>query len=426
MKKGVLFIVAIFIANLHATTITELFDKLEKQPSNKIDILNENMAKSAGDKVNSNYYPKVDVFANYTHYNSPTNLLPLDPLAAGKLIKQNEPLPFANTIQRYGVKASIPLFVKELSDLSEKTEHLAKGAKLKKRLNLYKKEAVIVGANSGLEYIYHLKKALNATKKSILKTRGDIKVSIDNGRMPGIALDKIDEKLNQIEIAINNIEIKKITLLSQIESITGVELKEKVPMQLTSDVEKNEIFALKPLQEVINATQSDLKATQSKRYYPKVGFNVFWSENYAQNAVNTHDDVNRGYGYYQVGISIPLFDKTSNTDIELKQIEVMKNKMKLKKTELELKTEAKSLLKQLKLLDHSKELRQNNIEKKERLLEYAKVATKEGRMTQEDYLRYEDELVRAKSSYFEIISQKWQNIAKLAVIYGNDLRRIVK
>ena len=426
MKKRVLFIVAIFMVNLHATTITELFNKLEKQPSNKIDILNEHMAKSAGDKVNSNYYPKVDIFANYTHYNSPTNLLPVDPLAAGKLIQQHEPLPFANTIQRYGVKASMPIFVKELSDLSKKTEHLAKGAKLKKRLNLYKNEAVIVGANSGLEYIYHLKKALNATKKSILKIRSDIKVSIDSGRMPGIALDKIDEKLNQLEIAINNIEIKKTTLLSQIETITGVELEEKVPMQLISDIERNEIFAIKPLQEVINATQSDLKATQSKRYYPKVGFNVLWSENYAQNAVNTHNDVNKGYGYYQVGISMPLFDKTGDTDIELKQIEVMKNKMKLNKTEHELKTEAKSLLKQLELLERSKELRENNIEKKENLLAYAKVATKEGRMTQEDYLRYEDELLRAKSSYFEIISQKWQNIAKLAVIYGNDLRRIVK
>ncbi len=426
MKKGVLFIVAIFIVNLHAITITELFNKIEKQPSNKIDILNEHMAQSAKDKVNSNYYPKVDVFANYTHYNSPTNLLPLDPLEAGKLIQQHESLPFANTIQRFGVKVSIPIFMKELSDLSEKTGHLAKGAKLKKRLNLYKKEAVLVGANSGLEYIYHLKEALNATKKSILKTRSDIKVSIDNGRMPGIALDKIDEKLNQIEISINNIEIKKTTLLSQIETITGIKLKEKVPMQLTADVEKNEIFALKSLQEAISAAQSDLKATQSKRYYPKVGFNVFWSENYAQNDTNTHDDVNKGYGYYQVGISMPLFDKTGDTDIELKQIEVMKNKMRLKKTEHELKIEAESLLKQLKLLEHSKELRKSNIEKKESLLAYAKVATKEGRMTQEDYLRYEDELIRAKSSYFEIISQKWQNIAKLAVIYGNDLRRIVK
>ncbi len=426
MKKMLIFISILVTMSAQATTISELFDALKKQPTSKLDQINEQMANTAIKKVESNYYPKVDLFASYTHYNSATNLLPLDPIAAGKLIGQGKALPFAQTIERYGIKVSIPVFVKELSALSKKAEYMTKGARLKKRLNFYKNEAVILGANSGLEYIYHLEQTLKATKKSIEKTKSDMQVAVDNGRMPGIAIDKIDEKLNQLEIAINNVNIKKVSLLSKIESLTGVTLKNFTPMSLISKVNTNNIFALKPLQQIINASQSDLKASKAKRYYPKIGANIFWSENYSSNAVNTDSSVHRGYGYYQLGFSLPLYDKTSDADIQLKQIALMKDKMKLEKTKTELKSEANSLNQELNLLKKSEKLTQENIVKKEDLLKFAKVATKEGRMSEEDYLRYEDGLMSAKSNYYQIKSQIWQNIAKLAVIYGNDLRSIVK
>ncbi len=426
MRKILVFIFILATINAQAITINELFNALKKQPTSKLDQMNEQMANTAISKVKSNYYPKVDLFANFTHYNSPTNLLPVDPLSAGKLIAQKNDLPFAKSIGRYGVKVSVPVFVKELSDLTKKAKYLTKGAKLKKKLNFYKNEAIILGANAGLEYIYHLEQTLKSTKKSIEKTRSDMQIAVNNGRMPGIAIDKIDEKLNQLEIAINNVHIKKISLLSKIESITGITLKNYVPMDLISRVDTNEIFALKPLQAMINAARSDLKASKEKRYYPKIGANIFWSENYAPDAVNTGNDVHRSYGYYQLGLSLPLYNKTGDTDIELKQIALMKDKIKLEKTKQDLKSEAKSLVKELDLLKKSEKLTKENIIKKEDLLKFAKVATKEGRMSEEDYLRYEDGVMSAKSNYYQTKSQIWQNIAKLAVIYGNDLRSIVK
>ncbi|WP_458700447.1 TolC family protein [Sulfurospirillum sp. 1307] len=426
MKKMLILVSMLLAMGAQATTISELFDALKKQPTSKLDQMNEQMANTAIKKVESNYYPKVDLFTNITHYNSATNLLPVDPLTAGKLIAQGKDLPFAKTIGRYGIKISVPVFVKELSDLSEKAKYMTKGAKLKKRLNFYKNEAVILGANAGLEYIYHLEQTLKATKKSIEKTKSDMQIAVDNGRMPGIAIDKIDEKLNQLEIAINNVHIKKISLISKIQSLTNIALTNYTPMELVSQVKKDHIFALKPLQEIINASKSDLKASKAKRYYPKVGANVFWSENYAPDAVNTGDDVHRSYGYYQLGLSLPLYDKTSDTDIQLKQIALMKDKMKLEKTKIELESEAKRLANELSLLKKSEKLTKENIAKKEDLLKFAKVATKEGRMSEEDYLRYEDGLLSANSNYYQIKSQIWQNIAKLAVIYGNDLRSIVK
>jgi outer membrane protein TolC len=384
------------------------------------------MAKIAQKRVEAGYYPSANLFATYTHYNSPTNLRPLDPLATGALIAHNEPLGFAQTIQKIGISATVPLFIKELGSLSQRAKYLAKSAKLKKSLNFYQNEALILGANATLQYLDNLLLSLKSTQNSLLKTKKDIKIAVESGRTPAIAIDKIDERLNQIDISINSIEIKKATLVSSIENLTGIELKNPVKMKLVSKIKRGEIFALKPLQELVKASLSDYKATKQKRYYPKVALNLMWSENYAQNDVNTKGSVNLGYGYYQLGVSMPLYNRGEDVDMQLKKIAIMKDKMKLKKSEQELKSEAKALQKSLILLEKSKKLKKLNIERRENLLKYAKVAYAQGSMTEEDYLVYEDGVLSAKSSYFETLSQSWQTLAKLAVIYGNDLREIVE
>jgi len=424
MKKLYLFILILFAINLQAISINELFNAIRKQPTSKIDEISSKMAQIAQDRVNAGYYPKVDLFASYTHYNSPTNLIPLDPDATAKLAGKS--LPFSQTIQKVGIGASIPLFVKELGDLSQKAKYLAKSAVLKKELNFYQNEALILGSNATLEYLNNLLLSLKATQKSLLKTKEDLQISVNSGRMPGIAIDKIDEKLNQLDININNIDIKKATLISNIENLTGLEIKNPANMELITDVKEDEIFALKPLQEVINASMSDYKATKAKRYYPKVAFNIMWSENYTQNDSRLGNSVHAGYGYYQLGISMPLYNRGEDVDMQIKKIEIMKNKMKLNKSEQELKAEVKALQKELILLEKSKKLKKINIQKNENLLKYAKVSFDEGRMREEDYLVYEDKVLSAKSSYYETVSRKWQDIAKLAVIYGNDLKGVVR
>jgi len=422
-KLSILALIALAL-NLQAVTMSELFNAIRKQPTTKIDEISSKMAKIAGERVNAGYYPKVDLFASYTHYNSPTNLRPLDPDSTAKLAGQS--LPFSQTIQKVGIGASVPLFVKELGDLSQKAKYLAKSAKLKKELNFYQNEAFILGANANLEYLDNLLLSLKATQKSLLKTKNDLQISVNSGRTPAIAIDKIDEKLNQLDISINNIEIKKATLISNIENLTGLEIQSPAKMEIITNVKEGEIFALKPLQEVINASMSDYKATKAKRYYPKVAFNVMWSENYTQDDSRLGDSVHAGYGYYQLGVSMPLYNRGEDVDMQLKKIQIMKDKMKLKKTEQELKTQVKALQKELVLLEKSKKLKKINIQKREDLLKYAKVSFDEGRMTEEDYLVYEDGVLSAKSSYYETLSQKWQNIAKLAVIYGNDLKGVVR
>ncbi|MCF6173181.1 MAG: TolC family protein [Campylobacteraceae bacterium] len=186
------------------------------------------------------------------------------------------------------------------------------------------------------------------------------------------------------------------------------------------------MFALKPLAQLVKASQSDYAASKAKRYYPKVAFSAMWSENYAQNDVRLGKSVHRGYGYYRLSVSLPLYNRGEDVDMQLKKIAIMKDKMRLKKTEQTLKSEAKALSQNLMFLEKSAKLNKINIQKNIDLLKYAKVAFDEGRMTEEDYLVYEDKVLSSKSSYFGTVAQKWQVIAKLAVIYGNDLRGVVR
>ena len=78
------------------------------------------------------------------------------------------------------------------------------------------------------------------------------------------------------------------------------------------------------------------------------------------------------------------------------------------------------------MLNQSINLARKSIVNQQQLLKIAKVAFLDHRMSEEEYLRYEDALAKAKASLYGFEAKKWQDIAQLAVIYGNDLKRIVK
>jgi outer membrane protein TolC len=282
-----------------------------------------------------------------------------------------------------------------------------------------------VGYNASLLYLEKMLLALNQTKSSLDTTRNHLQIAVNSGRTPAIALDKIEEKMNSLDISINTMELQQIQLRSNIEDLTAIEIKKPLNMEQISTIDKGKIFALEPLQKALDASRLDLQASKEKKIYPKVSFDVMWSENYTANTVNNKSD-NEGYGYYEVGLNLPLYDKSLQSDIEIGKVAILKNKLNLKKTEQSLVVEAKKIQKELTLLETSKELTLQNIEKRKNLLNYAKVAFDTGRMTEEDYLQYEDDLLQSKAKYYEVNSQKWQNVAKLAVIYGNDLKGVIE
>ncbi len=423
MKKVILLSIAAAVIT-QASTLSELFEALKKQPVTKVDEEALEIAKLKKQRVTDEFYPKFNLFATYEHYNSYTNLRPVPPNEANFLMKKREPLPFAKDIQRVGGNFSMPLFVKELFTLSKKVNFLVKAAKLKKELNIYKNEAIILASYANLNYIDRLQKALKARKKSLLKTYEDLKIKVQSQRAAPIALDKINSALDSINIAIQKLMTKKSEAIQNIESLTGINVKNIQNINQKEQIKKDEIFAIKPLKAKLKAAQLNLKAKKEK-FLPKLLIEGKWSENYAKEDVIFQKDVHRGYGSLALKLVLPL-SKGNISDIEIAKKELLKEDYEISKTKLKLQAQANALEKQLTIYDKTIQIAQKKIKREKNLLTYAKTAFEVGRITEEEYLRYEDSLLNAQADLEALKAKKWQTLAKLAVIYGNDLERIVE
>ncbi|WP_353663156.1 TolC family protein [Hydrogenimonas sp. SS33] len=437
MKRWILLSAAAAIGltvQAQAATMSELFQALKRNPVTQMDLKNSEYADLSAQKVKDAFYPSASIFATYEHYSAPTNLRPMSPAESIRISREGEPLPFATTIERLGGKLSMPIFVKELFALSDQAKTMAESAKAKARLNLLEHEALLLGSDASWRYLDALKKALGARKRSIEKMLEDTRVKVESGRAPGVTMDKMEESINRLEIAINDIDIKQASIRSQIASLTGLELEKPAPIAEKRRVQEGEMFALKPLELTVKAKAKGIDASYG-RLYPKVGLSATWSENYGQSAVNTvppsvstdvSDDVHRSYGNYMVGVTMPLFEKGTYTDIERSRVALEKEQLHLAKTKQELEAKSRALKTSLKLYNRSIELAKKSVKNRESLLNYAKVAFDTGRMTEEEYLRYEEGLLDAQSKLYEAKARKWQATAQLAVIYGNDLEEIVE
>ena len=430
MKRTIwLLWLAAAAVSLHAATMHELFDALKKEPVTKLDAMQADYASLSAKKIRESFYPRVSLFAAYEHYSSPTNLRPISPVESQKIALAHEPLPFATTIERVGAQLSMPIFAKELFSLKDLADAMAKSAKTKKRLNLLQNEALLLGSDASWLYLDSLEKAMYARRRSIQKILEDTRIKVESGRSPGIALDKMEESINALDIAINDIAVKKTAVKSAIEALTGIRMESPAPLKRQSALKDGEIFATEPLKYIVEAKRHEVKSAYAK-LYPKVALIAKWSENYGQNAVGAEpglsDDVHRGYGSYTVALSVPLFAKGDYTEIERAKIDLEKERYRLAKTEQELIAKAAELKKSLELYERSKVLAKRSVGHQKSLLKYAKVAFDTGRLSEEEYLRYEKSLLEAQSRVYEADSKYWQTLAQLAVIYGNDLADIVE
>jgi outer membrane protein TolC len=108
------------------------------------------------------------------------------------------------------------------------------------------------------------------------------------------------------------------------------------------------------------------------------------------------------------------------------ELEVASGEVELEKAHEELQAKARSLESSLPLLENSVKLYGKSVENKKRLLEIAKVNYKNGRLSTEEYLRYEDDVIDAEAKRYKAQAEKWQTLMQLAVIYANNIEEIVQ
>ena len=406
-------------------SITALFDSLKTHPKALADDLVLEKALAGKRMATGNLYPKIDAFGSYDYTTSPAGMLPIAPNELLAMVKNpTVAQPFSQNILRVGASVSMPVFVKSIYTMASKAKTMYRSAEAMKYINLLKNEAMIVSLNANLKFMNEMISALNKKRQSILKTREIITLKVNNNRAPKSALLKINNAINQIDLAIAGININKTKASSMIQSLTGIYLENEIPMIQTGTYADSGLVALNPLRYKIDAEKLGLRAEKEK-LLPMLVARGNYNHSIA-NAYNNNGSVNKDYATVGLVLKVPIFNKTQYAKITKTNLEVRELENTLADKELELSTEARQLQINLKIIENTIKLYEQSIKDKKELLKVAKVAYNSDRMTIEDYLKYEDDYVMEKSKYYKAIAEKWQTLMKLAVIYGNNIEQIVK
>ncbi len=429
MLKRTICVGLILGGALQAATVEQLLSGVKHHYQERMDRLSLEESERALGMVQAQFWPKIRVFGSVTHYNSPTNLRPATPTENAKFGPPpagngSGDFPFSTDIERIGATVSMPIFVAELFTLVEKARAMRQSVQAKKRLNLLKDQAIVLGANANLRYLEEMEAALLSKAKTLRSTEKIVGAKVKAGRASASALYKVQERLDSIRIALDNIAIQKENLRVLVESLSGVELRRSAPMRKKGRIEEREFLALQPLKARAQADRLEAEA-QKEKLYPSLHLQGDINRGYGDSYFSGRR-VQRDYGGIGLTVSAPLLDMPQIRSMQKARVHAMKSAIEVEKTATELRAKAKGMRRQVRVLEHSMSLHRRNIANEKKLLSIAHKSYDEGRMTLEEYLRYVDALYDAKAQLYKTQALWWQTLAQLAFLYGNDFERIVR
>ena len=403
-------------------SITSLLEAVAQQPDLAASALGVRSAEVQLQQARSELYPRLAAFGSYTRYSSPTNLRPMPPTEVN--IAAGDSIPFSDDILRYGLRVEMPVFVKSLYSLADKVKQVQKASRAGHRLRLVTRQAAVVSLDASLAFTSHLDAAIASRIESLSKTRDDLQLAVKIGRTPESELLKVETTLNDLQKQRNDLRRQAVSLTSQLEQLTGIRLDRFVPITLKRPV--TEAPYLRQVQQEATVAASAKELQQAwDQHYPTIRLEGVISENEGE-AYNTGRSIERSYNYLGVALVLPLFDRQLSTSIDQARVQLQRQRQQLAQLRIDLAAEAESLKRQLPVLDQSTELAQTSLENNRRLLEIAKVAYRNGRMTTEEYLRFETRVLDAEAALNRTEVDRWQIISQQAVLYGEELTGVVQ
>jgi outer membrane protein TolC len=405
-----------------AVGIHDLLDAAARQPGYEVSVnsVRESALRQQG--ATAALFPKVGLFGRAESYNSPTNLRPMPPTEVN--IQAGDSIPFAREILRYGLTFEAPVYVHELYVLRQKASLLRQKAETDRQLDLLGRQAAVVSLNSALAYLQGLEKAIDARHASLRKTLEDMALKVKSGRSPEAELLKIQKTLNDLDQQRNELAVKRLDTLREIHALTGVELSAPVPMTLTERPAGTSYLPVTAAQYQADAAQKEVGRRHAARL-PTLSASGFVSGNDGE-AYNTDSHIYRSYHAAALVLKFPLFDRTLTNAEDIAHVQWQKAKNQLAQTRIDMAALAEALDSKIPVIENSIDLARKSIADNQALLLVAQVAVRSGRMTLEEYLRYESDVLAAQASLYRVRQQWWQVLSQQAALYGTDLKGIVK
>jgi len=405
--------------------IKDLFDGLDTSPYTIQDSLMIDKADTQKKVAIGKLAPAVDLFTSFNSTTEPTGMVPVPPDNLLAMVQNpSNAQPFSKNIFRMGGSFSVPLFIMPVYSTIKKAKLMAQTATLKKEINDQKNRALVVGLNANLQYMAAMDAALEQKYSSLLKTKEIIEIKVNENRVSKSALLKIEAGLNDIKLLKSNIELNRSVAKAEILKLTGINIVNPVDMTQTGSLKKDSFAPLKPLQNKIATEQKNVRIEKDK-LYPKLVLLVNYNHSMAK-SYNNDIGVQENFASIGVVLNMPLFRLDQYYKIKLAKIDYKISQNDMAKLKVDLKSQAAKLNVDLETISKQIVLYQSSLEQKEELLGIAKASYDVNRMTIEDYLKYEDDVLMETAKLFKTKAKKWQTLMQLAVIYGNNIEDIVK
>ena len=424
MKRPIFLAVltALWSTNCWAVSIGDLFEAVAQQPGFAVSALSVEENSLQEERAAAALYPKLGLFGRLESYNSPTNLRPMPPTEVNVLA--GDAIPFSREILRYGLNFDAPVYVRELYVLRQKAMLLQKKAETERQLDQLGRQASVVSLNSALIYLQALESAIDARRVSLRKTIEDMALKVKIGRAPESELLKIQKSLNELDQQRNELDSKRLDTLRELHTLTGMELRAAVDMTLVRQPGGSIYLPVTAAQYNSEAMAKNLESRRAARW-PTLSVTGFVSGNDGE-AYNTDSHIDRSYHEIALVLKFPLFDRTLSTDQSIAGVQLQKAKKQLEQTRLDMAALANTLDRKIPILEQSIRLADKTVAASQSLLTVARVAMDSGRMTMEDYLGYESDVLAAQAGLYQAHQQKWQIVAQQAVLFGMDLQGVVQ
>ena len=261
---SLIFLMCLLPLSAQGQDITTLLEAAAHQPG----IEASNLAAQESDlrqkAATAALFPKISAFGKAEVYNSPTNARPMPPTEVN--IAGGESIPFSRQMLRYGLTLDMPLFVKSLYDLRQKSEALAEKARLGHTLKLVSSEAAVVASNGAYQYLVNLDAAIAARLSSLTKTREDMAQKVKTGRAAGVELLKVENSINELEVQQNDLAAKILDVRRQLETFTNLEIPVPVSMVMTGVLSPASYLGVRIAKQENIAAKEELERRSSARY----------------------------------------------------------------------------------------------------------------------------------------------------------------
>ncbi len=424
MKRHFIFMVlcVLWSSNCWAVSIGDLLDATAQQPGYEVSALAVQESDLQKDRATAALFPELGAFSRFESYNSPTNLRPMPPTEVN--IQAGEPIPFSRNIIRYGLNFEAPVYVRKLYVLRQKAILLRQKAETDRQLDLIGRQASVVSLNSALTYLQALEAAIDARRVSLGKTLEDMSLKVKTGRSPESELLKIQKTINDLDQQRNELEVKRLETLREINILTGIKVSAAADMNLIQQPMGTSYLAVTAAQYNADVAEKEVEHTQAA-HWPELSVNGYVSGNDGE-AYNTDSHIYRSYNQIALVLKFPLFNRTLKSDESIARVQLEKAKKNLEQTRLDMEALSETLARKIAVIEKNITLAEKSITDSEKLLTVARVSLRSGRMTTEDYLRYESDVLAAQAALCQARQQRWQIVAQQAVLYGTDLKGVVK